>query len=153
VVLACGYQLSKARQLPAGRALPGDPVSSIGVLAASVGGIESLREGLVRPLIADGHEVAVTLTPTAAVWLEDLGMRTVGGPYGIASAVNAAATARAEIAPEVRRIRQRLECQQPSEARPRNRRQSSFDCALCECVATVPMRWAADHRGSSVACG
>jgi hypothetical protein len=37
------------------------------------GGIETLREGLVQPLIADGHQIVVTLTPTAAAWLDDLG--------------------------------------------------------------------------------
>ena len=50
-------------------------MTSIGVVAASAGGIETLREGLVQPLIADGHQVAVTLTPTAARWLDDLGER------------------------------------------------------------------------------
>ena len=53
--------------------MPGDPVSSIGVVAASAGGVETLRTGLVQPLVDDGHEVAVTLTPTAATWLDHLG--------------------------------------------------------------------------------
>jgi Flavoprotein len=50
-------------------------MTSVGVVAASAGGIETLREGLIQPLIADGHQVAVTLTPTAARWLDDLGER------------------------------------------------------------------------------
>lgn len=48
-------------------------MTSVGVVAASAGGIESLRESLVQPLVANGHQVAVTLTPTAAAWLDDLG--------------------------------------------------------------------------------
>jgi hypothetical protein len=48
-------------------------VSAIGVVAAAAGGVEKLREGLILPLLAAGHEVAVTLTPTAAEWLEHLG--------------------------------------------------------------------------------
>lgn len=42
----------------------------IGVVAAAVGGVEQLREGLVQPLIQRGHRVAVTLTPTAASWFD-----------------------------------------------------------------------------------
>ncbi|TCN35349.1 flavoprotein [Kribbella orskensis] len=42
----------------------------IGVVAAAVGGVEQLREGLVQPLIQRGHQVAVTLTPTAASWFD-----------------------------------------------------------------------------------
>ena len=41
----------------------------------SAGGVETLRVGLVQPLIDDGHQVAITLTPTAAVWLDHLGER------------------------------------------------------------------------------
>lgn len=48
-------------------------MSTIGVAASSAGGIEQLREGLIEPLIGDGHTVAVTLTPTAASWLERSG--------------------------------------------------------------------------------
>lgn len=42
-------------------------------VAASAGGVEALRAGLVQPLIDEGHQVAVTLTPTAAAWLDHLG--------------------------------------------------------------------------------
>jgi phosphopantothenoylcysteine synthetase/decarboxylase len=42
----------------------------IGVVAAAVGGVEQLREGLVQPLIQRGHRVAVTLTPTAVSWFD-----------------------------------------------------------------------------------
>ena len=48
-------------------------MTSIGVIAASAGGVETLRTGLVRPLVDDGHQVAITLTPTAAAWLDQLG--------------------------------------------------------------------------------
>jgi phosphopantothenoylcysteine synthetase/decarboxylase len=50
----------------------GEP-PSVGVVACSAGGIEHLRERLVVPLIERGYRVAVTLTPTAAVWLEASG--------------------------------------------------------------------------------
>ena len=53
--------------------MPGNPVSSIGVIAASAGGVETLRQGLVQPLVDEGHQVAITLTPTAATWLDHLG--------------------------------------------------------------------------------
>ena len=48
-------------------------MTSVGVVAASAGGVETLRSGLVQPLINEGHQVAVTLTPTAAAWLDHLG--------------------------------------------------------------------------------
>jgi hypothetical protein len=50
-------------------------MTSIGVVAASAGGVETLRVGLVQPLLDDGHQVAITLTPTAAAWLDHLGER------------------------------------------------------------------------------
>jgi len=45
----------------------------IGVVASSAGGVENLRTGLVEPLLERGYRVAVTLTPTAARWLDHLG--------------------------------------------------------------------------------
>jgi hypothetical protein len=48
-------------------------VSNISVVAAGAGGIENLRTGLVEPLLAEGHTVAVTLTPTASAWLKEIG--------------------------------------------------------------------------------
>ncbi len=48
-------------------------MSTIGVVAAAAGGVHTLREGLVQPLLARGHQVAVTLTPSAASWLDHLG--------------------------------------------------------------------------------
>lgn len=45
----------------------------IGVVASAAGGVEHLRVGLVEPLVRLGHEVAVTLTPTAGRWLEQIG--------------------------------------------------------------------------------
>jgi phosphopantothenoylcysteine synthetase/decarboxylase len=47
--------------------------SVIGVVASSAGGVEHLRTGLVEPLMERGHRVAVTLTPTAARWLDHIG--------------------------------------------------------------------------------
>lgn len=48
-------------------------MSTVGVVAASAGGVETLRSGLVQPLLDQGHQVAVTLTPTAATWLRAIG--------------------------------------------------------------------------------
>ena len=48
-------------------------MTAVGVVAASAGGVEALREGLVQPLLNDGYQVAVTLTPTAAHWLDQIG--------------------------------------------------------------------------------
>jgi phosphopantothenoylcysteine synthetase/decarboxylase len=45
----------------------------IGVVASSAGGLDELRTGLVEPLVGKGHRVAVTLTPTAARWLDQIG--------------------------------------------------------------------------------
>lgn len=41
---------------------------TIGVVAAATGGVEQLRTGLLEPLIDQGHQLALTLTPTAAGW-------------------------------------------------------------------------------------
>lgn len=48
-------------------------MTAVGVVAAAAGGVETLRQGLVLPLLQAGHQVAVTLTPTAAEWLDSLG--------------------------------------------------------------------------------
>src|SRR3712207_766554 len=57
-----------------------------GLIAACAGGVENLRTGLVEPLINGGHQVAITLTPTAAAWLDHLGaveeMETLTGLPG-----------------------------------------------------------------------
>jgi len=45
----------------------------VGVVASSAGGVEHLREQFVIPLLDRGYRVAVTLTPTAATWLEPMG--------------------------------------------------------------------------------
>lgn len=45
----------------------------VGLVASSAGGLEDLRTALVEPLLANGYRVAVTLTPTAARWLDHLG--------------------------------------------------------------------------------
>lgn len=46
-------------------------MSTVGVVASAAGGLECLTTGLVQPLVAGGHRVAVTLTPTARSWLTD----------------------------------------------------------------------------------
>lgn len=45
----------------------------LAVVGSAADGVESLREGLVLPAIARGWRVAVTLTPTAARWLDARG--------------------------------------------------------------------------------
>ena len=45
----------------------------VGVIGCAAGGVEQLREALVEPLIERGRRVAVTLTPTAARWLDAIG--------------------------------------------------------------------------------
>lgn len=50
--------------------MPGRGVSTIGVVASAAGGLEALTDDLVQPLVDRGHNVAVTLTPTAYSWLE-----------------------------------------------------------------------------------
>ncbi|MDQ4114991.1 MAG: flavoprotein [Actinomycetota bacterium] len=41
----------------------------IGVIACAAGGVEDLCDELVAPLLDAGHQVPVTLTPTAFTWL------------------------------------------------------------------------------------
>lgn len=48
-------------------------MSTVAVVAAGAGGVETLRDGLVEPLLGEGHTVAVTLTPTAGTWLRETG--------------------------------------------------------------------------------
>lgn len=45
-------------------------MANIGVVAASAGGVEHLRQRLIAPLVDRGHRAAVTLTPTAARWMQ-----------------------------------------------------------------------------------
>jgi hypothetical protein len=45
----------------------------IGLVGTSAGGVEEIRERLIEPLQALGCRVAVTLTPTAATWLDTVG--------------------------------------------------------------------------------
>jgi 3-polyprenyl-4-hydroxybenzoate decarboxylase len=56
--------------------MPGHPVSptpTLGLVGSASGGLERIRAELVEPLLSDGWQVAVTLTPTAGVWLRDSG--------------------------------------------------------------------------------
>ena len=43
------------------------------VSGCAAGGVEDIREALVEPLIERGRRVAVTVTPTAARWLDATG--------------------------------------------------------------------------------
>jgi Flavoprotein len=45
----------------------------VGVVASSAGGVELLRPRLAEPLVAANRQVAITLTPTAAQWLDAIG--------------------------------------------------------------------------------
>lgn len=49
-------------------------MSKLAVVAGAAGGVESIGRELVKPLVAHGHTVGVTLTPTAATWLEASGL-------------------------------------------------------------------------------
>lgn len=46
---------------------------TLGLVACSAGGVEEIRERLIEPLLRDGWQVAVTLTPTASRWLRAIG--------------------------------------------------------------------------------
>ncbi|GAA2723101.1 flavoprotein [Cellulomonas aerilata] len=48
-------------------------MSTVALVAAAAGGVETIREGLVEPLLREGHTVAITLTPTAGAWLREIG--------------------------------------------------------------------------------
>ncbi|MGH3383256.1 MAG: flavoprotein [Nocardioidaceae bacterium] len=45
----------------------------VGVVGCAAGGVEQLRIHLVEPLVARRHRVAVSLTPSAASWLREVG--------------------------------------------------------------------------------
>lgn len=46
---------------------------TIGVVASAAGGLDTLADQLIQPLLDRGCRVAVTLTPTAKTWLDDTG--------------------------------------------------------------------------------
>lgn len=46
---------------------------TLGLIGSAAGGLEKIRPALIEPAIARGWQVAVTLTPTAGVWLEASG--------------------------------------------------------------------------------
>lgn len=50
-----------------------ETASVVGVIGCAAGGVEDIREALVEPLIERGRRVAVTVTPTAARWLDAAG--------------------------------------------------------------------------------
>lgn len=51
-------------------------MSIVAVVGCAAGGLETLLDGLVRPLVSAGHTVPVVLTPAAARWLQDLELDT-----------------------------------------------------------------------------
>jgi hypothetical protein len=56
--------------------MPGDQVTrvpTLGLIGTASGGLEDIRTQLVEPLIADGWQVAITLTPAAGAWLRESG--------------------------------------------------------------------------------
>jgi hypothetical protein len=59
--------------MPSGAVTAGQLV--IGLIGSGTGGVETIRDGFVRPASALGWRVAITLTPTAARWLDDTGER------------------------------------------------------------------------------
>lgn len=48
----------------------------LGLIAPAAGGVESILDGFVGPARARGWQIAITLTPTAARWLERTGEHT-----------------------------------------------------------------------------
>ena len=46
---------------------------TLGLIGSACGGLESLREEIIEPLLDRGWSVAVTLTPTAGTWLRASG--------------------------------------------------------------------------------
>ncbi|GGR41784.1 phosphopantothenoylcysteine synthetase/decarboxylase [Nocardioides luteus] len=48
-------------------------MATIGVIASAAGGVDQLCDELVMPLVDAGHQVPVTLTPTAFTWLSENG--------------------------------------------------------------------------------
>jgi hypothetical protein len=49
------------------------PGPFVGLIGSAVGGVEEIRTGFVLPAINRGWRVGVTLTPTAARWLQENG--------------------------------------------------------------------------------
>jgi hypothetical protein len=45
----------------------------LGLIGCAAGGLEDLRPKLIEPMQARGWQVAVTVTPTAATWLDAIG--------------------------------------------------------------------------------
>jgi hypothetical protein len=49
------------------------PGPALGLVCCGAGGVEQVRGEVIDPLLREGWTVAVTATPTAYRWLEDLG--------------------------------------------------------------------------------
>ena len=114
-------------------------MTSIGVVAASAGGVETLRSGLVQPLINEGHQVAVTLTPTAAAWLDHLGEVQRLEDLTVSGAIDTPAAARAEAASQERRLVGAPMTANSVAKLALGIADNQALTVLCECVATVPM--------------
>lgn len=50
-----------------------DAVKVLGLVGCAAGGLEQIQSKLIEPLLERGWRVAVTLTPTAATWLDATG--------------------------------------------------------------------------------
>jgi len=77
-------------------------VPVLGLVGSAAGGLPELRTHLVQPLQDDGWEVAVTLTPSAYSWLDQIGEvaeleRTTGYPVAGAPRDPAGATPHPDI--------------------------------------------------------
>jgi hypothetical protein len=59
--------------------MPSDAVTAgrlvVGLIGSGAGGVETIRDGFVGPASTLGWQVAITLTPTAARWLDGTGER------------------------------------------------------------------------------
>lgn len=52
-----------------------DEVPALGLIGSGCGGVELIHDELVRPFVERGWTVAVSLTPTAGMWLDRTGER------------------------------------------------------------------------------
>ncbi|MFK4087079.1 flavoprotein [Kribbella sp. NPDC020789] len=58
-------------------------MSVIGVVASAAGGLDELTDGLIRPLVAAGHQPAITFTPTAVSWVPATTIAELGRLTGL----------------------------------------------------------------------
>ena len=125
----------------------------VGVVGSGAGGVERLAEGLVEPLVARGHTVAVTLTPTAHTWLGSNGqLGQARGAHRSARPRAATTPPRDEPSPAARRPRRGAgHLQHRRQAGPRHRRQPGADAAVRERRGHSDGRVPAGQRGARTA--